>query len=299
MKYYKTCSQFSRPALGKIYRSIQIRALPGRRIVRSRISCLAVAAAFATLSAVAVPTTGASALQEPAGAPGTPFTDLNDVDDETRQAIACIFETRITKGTTETTYSPSRPVTRRQMALFLTRLLGVIGVPAPDPVDPGFTDLGGVEEEARSAVARLFSHGITKGTTETTYSPGRPVTRRQMALFLTRLLTAAGVEPVSGFVPGFDDTGALDAESAAAVAQMQADDVMRGVSASEFAPTDPVTRDHMAWFLSRALAVAWAGRDLPPPSGCEDIVRTHNAAARPSARRRSASTRRSRSWETR
>lgn len=212
----------------------------------------------------------------------TPFTDLDDVDEETRQAISCILAAGITRGTSDTTYSPSRPVTRRQMALFLTRLLDVVGVPAPEPADPGFTDLEEVEEEARSAVARLFSHGITKGTTATTFSPSRPVTRGQMALFLTRLLTAAGVEPVSGFVPGFDDTAALSAERAAAIAQMQADDVMRGVSASEFAQTEPVTRDHMAWFLSRALAVAWAGRDVPPPSGCEDIVRTHNRAARPS-----------------
>ncbi len=247
------------------------------------MACLALAAAFATVSAVAVPVTGASALQGPVTAQGTPFTDLDDVSDATRRAIECIFDAGITRGTSATTYSPSRPVTRRQMALFLTRLLDVIEVPSPEAADPGFTDLGGVEEEARSAVARLFGLGITRGTSATTFSPSRPVTRRQMALFLTRLLSAAGVEPASGFVPGFDDTASLDAESSAAVAQMRVLDIMRGISAMEFAPTATVTRAPMAWFLSQALAVASARGGFTPPSGCDDIVRSHNAVARPSA----------------
>ena len=247
------------------------------------MACLALAAAFAAVSAVAVPVTGAAALQGPVTAQGTPFTDLDDVSDATRGAIHCIGEAGITRGTSATTYSPSRPVTRRQMALFLTRLLDAIEVPSPEAADPGFTDLAGVEEEARSAVARLFSLGITLGTSATEFSPSRTVTRRQMALFLTRLLSAAGVEPVSGFDPGFDDTANLDAESSAAVAQMQVQDVMRGISAVEFAPTATVTRAPMALFLSQALAVVAARGSFTPPSGCDDIVRSHNAVARPSA----------------
>ena len=246
------------------------------------MACLALAVASA--AAVAVPVTGAAALQGPVTAQGTPFTDLDDVSDATRRAIHCIFETGITRGTSATEYSPSRPVTRRQMALFLTRLLDVIEVPSPEAADPGFTDLGGVEEEAaRSAVARLFGLGITRGTSATEFSPSRPVTRRQMALFLTRLLSAAGVEPVSGFDPGFDDTASLDAESRAAIARMRVHDVMRGMSAVEFAPAATVTRAPMASFLSQALAVVSARGSFTPPSGCDDIVRSHNAVARPSA----------------
>ena len=202
MEHHQTRTRPKSPRTpGKLCRRIQVRTFLGRRSARSRMACLALAAAFAAVAAVAVPVTGASALQGPVSAQGTPFTDLDDVSDATRRAIHCIFETGITRGTSATTYSPSRPVTRRQMALFLTRLLDVIEVPSPEAADPGFTDLGGVEEEARSAVARLFGLGITRGTSATTFSPSRTVTRRQMALFLTRLLSAAGVEPVSGFVP--------------------------------------------------------------------------------------------------
>ena len=284
MEHHQTRTRSKAPRTpGKLCRRIQVRTFLARRSARSRMACLALAVASVAVSAVAVPVTGAAALQGPVTAQGTPFTDLDDVSDATRRAIHCIGEADITRGTSATTYSPSRTVTRRQMALFLTRLLDAIEVPSPEAADPGFTDLAGVEEEARSAVARLFSLGITMGTSATEFSPSRTVTRRQMALFLTRLLSAAGVEPVSGFDPGFDDTANLDAESSAAVAQMQVQDVMRGISAVEFAPTATVTRAPMALFLSQALAVVAARGSFTPPSGCDDIVRSHNAVARPSA----------------
>ena len=73
---------------GKLCRRIQVRTFLGRPGPRSRMACLALAAVFATVSAVAVPVTGASALQGPVTAQGTPFTDLDDVGDETRQAMA-------------------------------------------------------------------------------------------------------------------------------------------------------------------------------------------------------------------
>ena len=164
MKQHETRAQPKAPRTrDKLCRRIQVRTFPGRRSACSRMACLALAAAFAMVSAVAVPATGASALQGPVTAQGTPFTDLDDVSDETRQAISCIFDAVITRGTSDTTYSPSRPVNRRQMALFLTRLLDALEVPSPEAAETGFTDLGGVEEEARSAVARLFGLGITRG----------------------------------------------------------------------------------------------------------------------------------------
>ena len=252
----------------------------GRRAVRHIVACSVLAAAFATASASIVPAAGA-ALQDPVAAPSTPFTDLDDVNDETLRAISCLYATGITGGTTAATFSPSQPVTRLQMALAMTRLLYVFRVLAPAPIDPGFTDLEELDRRTRSAVVRVFNHGIMGGTSLGEFSPSQPVTRLQMALFLTRLLTVVGVEPVSGFAPGFDDTAALDAESRAAIAQMRVDEVIPGISAEEFAPAATVTRDHMALFLSRALAVASSRKRSKPPGGCEDLVRSHNEVARP------------------
>jgi len=49
-----------------------------------------------------------------------------------------------------------------------------------------FTDIGGEAQEMQDAVVWLYGTGVTKGTSLTTFSPDRPVTRGQMALFLKR-----------------------------------------------------------------------------------------------------------------
>jgi S-layer homology domain len=51
-----------------------------------------------------------------------------------------------------------------------------------------FTDIGHLSQNFRDSIAALYQSGITTGTTPTTYSPGNPVTRAQMAAFLTRAL---------------------------------------------------------------------------------------------------------------
>lgn len=263
---------FGRGATGRIG--------PGGRRVRRRA---AAAVAVAALAVATAPATGAAA-EAGSTVQATPFSDLGGLDDATRRAIRCIHDTGIARGTSATTYSPDRPVTRRQMALFLSRLLGVIGVPnPPEIVDPNFSDLA-PDDEVSSAVALLYSLSITKGRTDTEFAPSMTVTRRQMALFLSRLLTAAGVSPVSGLAPGFDDTAVLDAASRSAIAQMIVDDVMRGLTDERFAPSEAVTREHMALFLSGALAVAQS-RSSPPRTlsdACRPIVSAYEAVARPS-----------------
>jgi S-layer homology domain len=56
------------------------------------------------------------------------------------------------------------------------------GLPHP------FNDIGGLSQNFQDSIAALYQSGITTGTTPTTYSPGNPVTRAQMAAFLARAL---------------------------------------------------------------------------------------------------------------
>jgi len=90
----------------------------------------------------------------------------------------------ISSGTTATTYSPSSPVTRAQMAVFMYRLAGS---PAFDPPTTAtFTDVP-ADNPYYSYAEWMNAEGISKGTTKTTYSPSSPVTREQMAALLYRL----------------------------------------------------------------------------------------------------------------
>ena len=97
------------------------------------------------------------------------------------KAIAWARESGITSGTSDTTYSPDQPCTRGQMALFLWRLNG-----SPEPEGTGyFTDVS-TDSGFADAVAWAKENDITSGTAATTYSPGQPCTRGEMATFLWR-----------------------------------------------------------------------------------------------------------------
>ena len=88
-------------------------------------------------------------------------------------------------------YCPNQPVTRAQMATFLTRALNLT---APNS-GAGFADVPESSPHAASIDA-LRAAGITQGCSQEPlrYCPNQPVTRAEMATFLTRALnlTAPG-----------------------------------------------------------------------------------------------------------
>lgn len=118
---------------------------------------------------------------EPAGKTN-PFTDVKE-DDYYFKALLWAMENGITKGTTETTFSPNAACTRGQMAAFLYRSAKSPAVEGANP----FTD---VQEGDYffGAVLWAAEEGVTKGTTDTTFSPAATCTRGQMVTFLYRYL---------------------------------------------------------------------------------------------------------------
>lgn len=98
--------------------------------------------------------------------------------------VICIFGLEITTGTSSTAYSPEQTVSREQMAAFVARLWRALGGTCPEGDHP-FLDVG--SSFAVDDIGCIFLLGITTGTSATTYSPNDPVTREQMAAFLSRL----------------------------------------------------------------------------------------------------------------
>ncbi len=127
----------------------------------------------------------------PTSAP--PFTDLGGFSPEAVAAIGSLAAMGVTSGTSATEYSPADPVTRWQMALFLTRLHALGGYEIPSGTAQGFTDINAFPAGTVTAINQLAQLGITSGTTTTTYSPYNSVTREQMASFLARLIRLDGV----------------------------------------------------------------------------------------------------------
>ncbi|MCY4495323.1 MAG: S-layer homology domain-containing protein, partial [Acidimicrobiaceae bacterium] len=115
----------------------------------------------------------------------TPFNDIAESPTHADN-IARVYGLGITTGTSDTTYSPQDPVTRAQMASFLARLYEVLNGEAAPIVNTPFNDIATSPTHADD-IARVYGLRVTNGTSDTTYSPQDPVTRAQMASFLTRL----------------------------------------------------------------------------------------------------------------
>ncbi|MDJ0792449.1 MAG: S-layer homology domain-containing protein [Acidimicrobiia bacterium] len=134
------------------------------------------------------------------------FTDDNDSVFEAD--IEKLAQEGITKGCnppSNTRFCPDKKVTRGQLAAFLARALSLTDRGSKD-----FTDDNGSVFEAD--IEKLAQAGITKGCnppSNTRFCPDNPVTRAQMATFLTRAL---GLDPIEvGPPPGLpaEDDAAL------------------------------------------------------------------------------------------
>ena len=109
-----------------------------------------------------------------------PFTDV-PVGSYYYDAVLWAVENGITKGTSDTTFSPNMTCSRAQIVAFLWRSEKS---PAAGTANP-FTDVKSTAYYA-DAVLWAVKENITKGTTNTTFSPDADCTRAQIVTFLWR-----------------------------------------------------------------------------------------------------------------
>ena len=109
-----------------------------------------------------------------------PFTDI-PVGSYYYDAVLWAVENGITKGTGDTTFSPNMTCSRAQIVAFLWRSEKS---PASGTVNP-FADVKSTAYYA-DAVLWAVKKDITKGTTNTTFSPDADCTRAQIVTFLWR-----------------------------------------------------------------------------------------------------------------
>lgn len=188
---------------------------------------------------IAIDSSGGLALEEPCE---LPFGDVREGSTHADN-ICRLVELEITGGTSDTTYSPRRDVTRAQMASFLARALDL------DPIaDPGGDAFPDVNPEGTHAgnINAIRAAGITQGLGDGTYDPSGSVTRAQMASFLAN---AAGLDPVPGGST-FTDVDPENVHTPRIYAVLEAG-ITTGTSASTFNPNTEVRRDQMASFIIR------------------------------------------------
>jgi uncharacterized protein YkwD len=125
-------------------------------------------------------------------------------------AVSWMVAEGVTTGTSTLTFSPNRYVTRGELATFLYRAEG-----SPLSGAESFADVGDSDFFA-DAVGWMVAEGITTGTSSSTFSPDRYVSRAEVATFLYR---QAGSPPVSLESGGDCPTAAAATELAVAEAR--------------------------------------------------------------------------------
>lgn len=124
-----------------------------------------------------------------------------------------------------------------------------IACPASETPSGGFSDVP--QEHAHApGIDCVAAWGVTRGTGDDTFSPGRVVTRAQMASFLVRLLVAADVElPTDPENPFTDIDGNTHRDP---IVQLAALGVVQGTTATTFSPDGGISRAQMASLMVRA-----------------------------------------------
>ena len=158
------------------------------------------------------------------------FEDIGGLPRPVRDAINRLVDLGITRGTSPTTFSPDDPVTRRQMVHFLARFLnlapvgpGGIDIDDVESDDTRFGDIGDLPVYTRKTIMDLFEMGIVRGTSETGFSPEQPVTRAQMAMFISRMLAHTNARPAGITIQTGPTTVATEAVAPVAISVRDGD----------------------------------------------------------------------------
>ena len=160
------------------------------------------------------------------------------------EAVNWAVANGITTGTSATTFDPDGICTRAQAVTFLWR---AAGSPAPANSATPFTDVAAGSYYAQ-AVAWAVENGITKGTSDTTFSPDAHCSRAQIVTFLWR----AQKSPVVTAANPFADVS-VDAYYVNAIQWAVSEGVTTGTSAVTFSPDADCTRAQIVTFIWRAL----------------------------------------------
>ena len=157
-------------------------------------------------------------------------------------AVDWAVENGITQGTDDTHFSPDGICTRAQAVTFLWR---AAGSPKPETRTMPFTDIP-AGSYYYDAVLWTVENGITKGTSDTTFSPNMTCTRAQIVAFLWR----SEKSPAAGTANPFADVKST-AYYADAVLWAVKEDITKGTTSTAFSPNTDCTRAQIVTFLWR------------------------------------------------
>jgi hypothetical protein len=231
------------------------RFLPGRR-----------ALAVAATGAMALSLVPGSALAGVEEVCADQTEDQFDDDDGTfwEDEINCIAGYDIVGGFPDGEYKPARDVTRAEMTRFMVNTYETATGETVTPSEDYFSDDDGhVLEEAINQAAEV---GIVVGEASGDFNPGGLVSRAAMSAFVSNMVEAVqGSELDGGDTDAFTDDDASGFEET--INKLAANDIVQGVSDTEYDPTPNVYRGEMAGFTLNAAGYLDDNGFWNPPAG--------------------------------
>lgn len=158
---------------------------PDNQVLRAQFAKILVGAIGAHTASADYPTMPAEATFTDVAATGNTLFDF--VEEASWQGLV--------NGYGDGTFGPANAITRAQLALMVVRAAGDTLAPAAGA--PPFTDLDGLTDEAKKAIAAAYATGIISGKTATTFDPGGKATRGQAAKMTWNLMQKLMVEKPS------------------------------------------------------------------------------------------------------
>jgi hypothetical protein len=178
------------------------------------------------------------------------LADFTDVDGTHlfHDFVEKILRRGVTAGCSGGNYCPGNPVTRAQMAVFLTKAKHEKFLTPPAASGTLFGDVP-AGSFAADWIEQLAKEGVTGGCGGGNYCPGNSVTREQMAVFLLKskygsLFVPPAATGIFADVPPSDPFAPW-------IEQLAAEGITGGCGGGNYCPDNPVTRGQMAVFLSK------------------------------------------------
>ncbi|WP_342439011.1 S-layer homology domain-containing protein [Paenibacillus sp. FSL L8-0436] len=180
-----------------------------------------------------------------------PFDDIST--SYAQKEIIDLYNKKLITGTSLTSFSPAKSMTRAEFITVLERLLKLD--PVASPVS-AFRDVV-MNEWYYGPIQAAVQLNLASGTSETTFAPKRAVTRQEAAVWLAGALQQTNGK--SANLTAYKDSDLIAAWAGNSVAAVSNLGLMKGDETGYFRPTDAITRQEATVLIYRVLQnKSWA-----------------------------------------
>ncbi len=179
-------------------------------------------------------------------APRFPFSDV-PYDSWYFDSVWYVTENDLMQGTGGESFAPDTPMTRAELVTLLCRLCGGERV-----ITDTFTDVDSSKWYA-DYIGWAEKSGVFTGTSATTFSPERQITRAEVATALSRYFEyiELSIPEADGVISAFADADKIADWATSHVENLRTTGLMQGNSAGEFMPGEKMTRKEAATLVAR------------------------------------------------